>query len=186
MSFITIFAIAVGLAMDAFSVSVASGAVYKKMHIKHIFRMAFLFGFFQMFMPILGWLGASAFKEQIQSCDHWIAFGILAAVGGKMIYEAFGLEDSDKKGLEMTINTLLMLSLATSIDALAVGVTLSLLEINIIETSAIIGLVTFLLSLLGVKIGMKFGHIFEKKIEIVGGILLILIGLKILISDLYF
>ncbi|MFI4913310.1 MAG: manganese efflux pump MntP family protein [Sedimentisphaeraceae bacterium JB056] len=184
MGLITILCIAVGLAMDAFSVSVATGAVYKKMHIKHIFRMAFFFGFFQMFMPILGWLGASAFKDYIQAFDHWIAFGILLVVGGKMIYEAFSLEDADKKNLEMTIFTLLVLSVATSIDALAVGITLSLLKIDIIETVAIIGLVTFILSLIGVKIGMKFGHIFENKIEIAGGILLILIGLKILLTDL--
>jgi manganese efflux pump family protein len=185
MNLITILGIAVGLAMDAFSVSVATGAVYKKIHIKHIFRMAFFFGFFQMFMPVLGWLGASTFKGYIQACDHWIAFGILTAVGMKMIYEAASLENSDKKDLEMTIYTLLMLSVATSIDALAVGVTLSLLDSNnIFETVAIIGIVTFLLSLAGVKIGIRFGHIFEKKIEIAGGILLIIIGLKILLADL--
>ena len=167
--------------MDAFSVSVASGAVYKKMHIKHIFRMAFFFGFFQMLMPVVGSLCAATLKGKFEAVNHWVAFGILVFVGGKMIYESFILEDSDKNDLEMTIYTLLMLSVATSIDALAVGITLSLLHVHIIETVLIIGLVTFILSLVGVKIGMKFGHIFEKKIEIAGGILLILIGLKILL-----
>jgi manganese efflux pump family protein len=181
MGFLTILGIAVGLAMDAFSVSVATGAVYKKMHVKHIFRMAFFFGLFQMFMPVLGWFCAKAFKEGFEAANHWIAFAILVFVGAKMIYESFSLEDSDKKDLEMTVYTLLMLSVATSLDALAVGVTLSLLNVNIVETVVVIGVVTFLLSLLGVKIGIKFGHIFEKKIEIAGGILLILIGFKILL-----
>ena len=184
MNLIAILGLAVGLAMDAFSVSVATGAVYKKIHITHIFRLAFFFGFFQMFMPVLGWLGGSALKDYIQAFDHWIAFIILVIIGGKMVYEAFSLEETDKKDLEMTIIMLLTLSVATSIDALAVGVTLSLLDVQIMKTSGIIGIVTFVLSLAGVYIGKKFGHIFEKKIEIAGGLILIGIGAKILLGHL--
>ncbi len=184
MNFIAILGLAVGLAMDAFSVAVATGAVYKKIHITHIFRLAFFFGFFQMFMPVLGWLGGAALRDYIQAFDHWIAFIILVIIGAKMIYEAFSLEETDKKDLEMTIIMLLTLSVATSIDALAVGVTLSLLDVQIMKTSSIIGIVTFALSLAGVYIGKKFGHIFEKKIEIAGGLILIGIGVKILLAHL--
>lgn len=182
MTYITILAIALGLALDAFSVSIAAGAVYKKMHVKHVFRMASSFGFFQMFMPILGWLGASVLREHIHPFDHWAAFIILSIIGFKMIYEAFKLEQTDKQNMEMTLFTLMMLSVATSIDALAVGITLSLLNVEIIRTVMTIGFVTFILSLAGVYIGKKFGHFFEKKIEIAGGVMLILIGIKILLS----
>lgn len=170
--------------MDAFSVSVATGAVYKKIHITHIFRLAFFFGAFQMFMPILGWGSGLALRDYIDAFDHWIAFIILLIIGAKMIYEAFSLEEADKKNLEMTLLTLFTLSVATSIDALAVGVTLSFLNVAIVKPATVIGIVTFIMSLAGVYIGKKCGHIFEKKIEIVGGIILIAIGIKILLCHL--
>ncbi len=184
MNLIAILGLALGLAMDAFSVSVATGAVYKKIHVTHIFRLAFFFGIFQMFMPVLGWLGGLTLRDYIHGIDHWIAFVILSIIGLKMVYEAFSLEEADKKDLEMSIIMLLTLSVATSIDALAVGITLSLLDVQIIKTSSIIGIVTFILSIAGVYIGKKFGHIFEKKIEIIGGLLLIGIGVKILLGHL--
>lgn len=176
--------IALGLSMDAFSVSIASGAVYKKFNIAHALRMAFFFGAFQALMPIIGWLSGIAFKSYLTSFDHWIAFGLLFAVGIKMIIEAFKLEESDKKPATMSVGVLLMLAIATSIDALAVGITLSLLTDHIFTSVILIGLITFIVCYAGVYIGKHFGHIFENKIEIAGGIVLILIGSKILFEHL--
>ena len=184
MNLATTLVLALALAMDAFSVSIASGAVYKRFNVAHAFRIAFFFGFFQAFMPIVGWLCGLTFKHLIESVDHWIAFGLLGVVGLKMIYEAFKLEESDKKTAEMTIGLLLTLSIATSIDALAVGLTLSLITNHIFITVVMIGLVTFILSYLGVFIGKHFGHIFENKIEMIGGLILILLGFKILVQHL--
>ena len=184
MSFITITIIAVGLAMDAFAVSIASGAVYKQLKVKHVFRIAFFFGAFQAFMPIIGWLCGLSTREFVASYDHWIAFGLLTGIGLKMIYESFRIKQAEQQPDTMNILMMISLSVATSIDALAVGITLSFLGSSIATAAVIIGLVTFLLSYLGVYIGRKVGHFFENKIEIIGGLVLIGIGVKILLEHL--
>jgi len=186
MELLTIIFIAIGLAMDAFAVSVAAGGACRDMKTRHGVRMAFFFGGFQAIMPLIGWLAGLGLKDTIAAYDHWVAFGLLAAVGGKMIYESFKLDPKDSEQASPTnIMTLLILSVATSIDALAVGMSLSLITDDIFGAVAIIGVITFALSYAGYRIGRKMGHFFEKKIEILGGLILIAIGVKILISHLY-
>lgn len=182
MDIITITVIALGLAMDAFAVSVVSGSAYKQLHIKHALRIALFFGGFQALMPLIGYLAGLTVKDRIADYDHWIAFGLLTAVGAKMIYGSFKIKSAGKNYDPSDILTLLILAVATSIDALAVGITLSLITTSIALAVTIIGLVTFVLSYIGVQIGNKFGHFFESKIEALGGIVLIAIGLKILIQ----
>ncbi len=184
MSIVTIVFIAFGLAMDAFAVSVTSGLAIKRLQIKHALRIAMSFGLFQAVMPLIGWLGGFKLRYFISGVDHWIAFGLLSIIGFKMILESTKM-DSDKKGFNpLDIHVLLMLSIATSIDALAVGLSLSFLKIFIITPAIIIGIITFLLSFSGVFIGNRYGHFFEKKIEIAGGLILIGIGITILIEHL--
>lgn len=186
---ITVIGIAVGLAMDAFAVSIVSGSAYRTMCMRCALRMAFSFGAFQAIMPLLGYLAGTTLIEYIEQFDHWVAFLLLVGIGGKMIYEAVKTFNSDTaqtsaKDPSCPV-TLVMLSVATSIDALAVGVTLSLITQHIFAAVILIGLITFALSYLGCEIGRRMGHFFEKKIEIVGGLILILIGTKILITHLY-
>ncbi len=185
MDFITIFLIALGLAMDAFAVSIASGVTLKCFKAVPAFRMAIFFGGFQAIMPVLGWLAGSTFHNCIQAFDHWIAFGLLAFIGGKMIYESSFIEKTESKCDPNSLSTVFILAIATSIDALAVGLSFSVLNVSIIQPVIITGIVTFLLSLLGVYIGGKFGSLFESKIELAGGIVLIGIGVKILIEHLF-
>ncbi len=186
MDLITIVAIAFALAMDAFAVSIASGAAYKQLHVRHTLRMAVFFGGFQAFMPLVGALAGLSFKEYITDYDHWIAFFILAAVGAKMIYGSYKITEAEKNNSPSNILVLLALSVATSIDALAIGITLSLVAASIVTAVIVIGLVTFLLSYMGVMLGKKFGHIFENKIEVVGGLVLIALGVKILLEHTVF
>jgi len=186
MDLVTIIVIAVGLAMDAFAVSIVSGSVYQQLHVRHALRMAVFFGGFQAFMPLIGSLAGMSVKDYITDYDHWVAFGLLAAVGGKMIYESFKIESSKKSLDPSNVMVLLILALATSIDALAIGITLSLVVSSITVAVIIIGLVTFVLSYLGVFIGKKFGHFFENKIEVLGGIILIGLGIKILLEHTVF
>jgi len=186
MALITIVIIAVGLAMDAFAVSIVSGSAYKQLKVEHALRIAIFFGGFQAFMPLIGFLAGLSVKEYIVNYDHWVAFGLLSAVGSKMIYESFKIGAAEKNFDPSNIFVLLVLSIATSIDALAIGVTLSLITSSIAVAVIIIGLVTFVLSYLGVFIGKKFGHFFENKIEAVGGLVLIGLGVKILFEHLVF
>lgn len=179
---ITVIVIALGLAMDAFAVSIVSGAAYRQLHVKHALRIALFFGGFQAVMPLIGSLAGLTLKEHIVDYDHWIAFGLLTGVGGKMIYESFKIKQAEKKFDPTSLITLLALAVATSIDALAVGITLSLIATSIITAVIIIGAVTFVLSYLGVAIGKRFGHFFETKIEILGGLILIAIAAKILLQ----
>ena len=137
-------------------------------------------------MPLIGALAGLSFREYIADYDHWIAFIILAAVGGKMIYESFKITETEKNFSPTNILVLLVLSVATSIDALAIGITLSLVAASIVTAVTVIGLVTFVLSYLGVMIGKRFGHIFENKIEAFGGIMLIILGVKILLEHMVF
>lgn len=185
MGLITIVIIAVSPAMDAFAVSIVSGSVYKQLKIKHAFRIAVFFGGFQAIMPLIGSLAGISVKEYVASYDHWIAFALLSAVGAKMIYESFKITAAEKIFNPENILVLLVLSVATSIDALVVGITLSFLQVSITLAVVIIGLVTFVLSYLGVLIGTKIGHFFESKIEALGGLILIALGLKILIQHLF-
>ncbi len=179
----------VGLAMDAFAVAVCKGLSMKKINYGHAFMIALFFGVFQAMMPFLGWALGTQFKDYIVSVDHWIAFVLLAIIGGKMLKEAFesGKEDegkADEDGGKLNYKELFLLAIATSIDALAVGVTFAFLNVNIYLAIAIIGVVTFLLSFVGVVIGNIFGSKFEKGAQIAGGVILIGIGLKILLEHL--
>jgi len=181
---LTILLIAVGLAMDAFAVAVVTGSVYKEFKVRHALRMALSFGGFQAVMPVIGFLAGLGLIDYIAAYDHWVAFALLFFVGGKMIYESFKLEAVERNRDPSNLLVLLALSFATSIDALAVGITLSLLKTPILLAVTIIGLVTFVLSYGGVALGKRFGHFFESKIEIVGGLILIAIGVKIVIEHL--
>lgn len=181
---ISILLIALGLAMDAFAVSIVTGSVYRELHVKHAIRMALSFGLFQAVMPVIGFLAGLGLKDYISHVDHWVAFGLLAFVGGKMVYEAFQMESAEKNRDPSNLLILLALSVATSIDALAVGITLSLLTSAICLAVTLIGVVTFGLSFAGVYIGKRFGHFFESRIEVLGGVLLIAIGVKILVEHL--
>lgn len=136
-------------------------------------------------MPIMGWLAGVSLRSFISDIDHWIAFGLLGFIGSKMIYESFKLETNEKSN-PLDISVIIILSIATSIDALAVGITFAFINVSIVTPVLVIGIVTFLVSFLGVFIGEKGGHFFEKKIEIAGGIILIAIGIKILIEHLFF
>jgi putative Mn2+ efflux pump MntP len=176
--------IAFGLAMDAFAVSITSGITIKNLKLNHALRIAGFFGGFQAFMPIIGWLAGLSLTNYISGIDHWIAFTLLAFIGCKMIYESTKVESAHKQNNPLNLSVLLLLSIATSIDALAVGVSFAFLKIAIATPVIIIGTVTFALSLLGVFLGDKFGHLFESKIEIAGGLILIGIGVKILLEHL--
>ncbi len=180
--------IALGLSMDAFAVSLASGATMKRLHLPNALKMGLFFGAFQALMPVVGWAAGLAAKDVIAGWDHWIAFVLLAGVGGKMLYESFRIKEEEECGGPRTCpfdtGTLTVLAIATSIDALAVGLTFSLLRLSIIAPVLVIGLVTFLMSVAGVKIGSAGGHFFEHRMEAAGGLVLIGIGLKILLGHL--
>jgi manganese efflux pump family protein len=183
MDLITVIGIAVGLSMDAFAVSIASGCSTKGLKFYQALRMALFFGGFQAAMPIIGWLAGLTFRSYIESFDHWLALGLLSIIGIKMIVEFFEKDKPDsKKACMMDLPSLFVLSVATSIDALAVGLSLSFLHTSIYFPALLIGLVTFLFTLCGVYIGKYFGHIFEKKIELIGGLILIGIGIKIVLE----
>ncbi len=176
--------LAIGLAMDAFAVSVASGIAFKKFKVHHALRMALAFGLFQAIMPVIGWLAGRTMQGFVSGIDHWIAFALLTGIGGKMIYEAYRIEEAEEPTNPFGFAVLLVLALATSIDALAVGITFAMLKTAIITPVIAIGSVTFVLCLAGVYIGDAFGHFFEKKIEVFGGLVLIGIALKIMIQHL--
>jgi putative Mn2+ efflux pump MntP len=175
--------IALSLAIDAFSVSMTHGLANKSFKLTNALKIGVSFGSFQAIMPILGWQAGVTIMDFISGFDHWIAFGLLSIVGGRMIYESTKNE-SQKLIKSLSTGVLLMLSIATSIDALAVGLSLSFLRVPILVPTIIIGLVTFSLSFLGVYFGNRFGHFLGNKIEVVGGIVLIVIGLRILLTDI--
>jgi putative Mn2+ efflux pump MntP len=182
MNLITIILLAVGLGVDAFSVAIGIGAANSKKSWTPVLRLAAAFGLFQFVMPIVGWLAGLTVVEIIESFDHWIAFSLLALVGGKMIWEGFGKE-SDKDKVDQTVGwPLLMLSIATSIDALAVGFSFSVLRTPILLPAIVIGIVCFMMTVTGMIFGNILARIFGKKVEIFGGLVLIAIGIKILID----
>ena len=183
MGLLEIFFIGVGLAMDAFAVSVCKGLSMKMLDWKKAIIIALYFGIFQAGMPVIGYFLGSTFENLVTKVDHWIAFILLAAIGANMIKETFSNETEDEND-NADFKTMIVLAIATSIDALAVGITFAFFEINLLLAILIIGVTTFAISLLGVKIGNKFGSKYESKAEIAGGVVLILMGLKILLEHL--
>ncbi len=184
MEIVILFLIAVGLAMDSVTVSVSCGLILQKFNRRDTFKIALYMGVFQGFMPVLGWLLGSSFKSYIEAFDHWVAFVILVFLGGRMIYEQITLND-DFKCFDPTNNrTLLGLALATSIDALAVGITFGLINISLLTASLVIGSVSFILSYMAVYFVIKFKQKLKFPFDLVGGIILIIIGFKILIEHL--
>ena len=184
---IELFLIGIGLSMDAFAVSICKGLVMEKVNKKQAFIIGLYFGGFQALMPLIGWFLGIRFQKYITSIDHWIAFVLLALIGGKMIVEAIrdpDVEEIGKKDLPLDHKEMFLLAVATSIDALAVGITFAFLDTPIVEAIVIIGLTTFFLSIIGVVVGNFFGTRYKKKAEIVGGIILVAIGVKILVEHL--
>lgn len=189
MNQLDIWMLAIALAMDCFTVSIVSGVIMRRWLWGMILRIAFLFGLFQAMMPLIGWMATSHFSEQLEFIDHWIAFGLLAFIGGKMIRESFGPEEEQQFNPK-NLHTQLLLAIATSIDALAVGISFACMGFRDFSQIAyplfIIGLVSFMFSLFGYKLGVRFGKSIARKLkpELLGGIILIVIGIKILITHL--
>lgn len=189
MSFLTILGISTGLSMDAFAVAISYGCSPNKVPVRHILLISFSFGLFQALMPFLGWQTGKIFADLITDYDHWIAFLLLAYIGFRMIIEGLKNSDNDKSSCSpdehvMDLKKLFILSIATSIDALAVGISLSLLGYDIIFPAVIIGITTFVFSYIGVTMGCRLQGIFGKRIEILGGVILIIIGLKIIFEHM--
>lgn len=182
MDYLSTAVIAVGLAMDAFAVSITCGFSAEVLKRQYAFRVAFAFGLFQALMPVAGWALGTGFRHWIAGLDHWVALGLLGFIGGKMIWEA--RDACAKRSNFLDWHILFMMSVATSVDAFAVGLTFAVLHISIITPVIVIGLVTFGMSWAGVLLGDRFGCFFGKKMERIGGILLIGIGLKIFIEHL--
>ncbi len=183
MDIFTVILIAVGLAMDAFAVSIAKGIVIERRRRKSALLLASFFGGFQMLMPTIGYFAGLSFREVIAGIDHWIAFGLLSFIGSKMIYDS-ARKDDGKKDETLKLHSVVILSVATSIDALMVGLSFAFLQTSILDPILVIGLVTFSLSLAGFFFGCGLGRILGNKIKIVGGLILIAIGLRILLEHL--
>ena len=187
MGFVELLLLAVGLSMDAFAVSVCKGLCMKKADLRSMAICGGWFGGCQALMPLIGFFLGTLFAEAIVAFDHWVAFGLLALIGANMLKEAFGKEtDScDIEGVDLSFKSMLVMAIATSIDALAVGISLAMAgDVNILAAVVLIGVITFSLSAVGVKIGNVFGSRYEKKAQFCGGVILILLGLKILLEHL--
>lgn len=184
MGIVELLMIAVGLSMDAFAVSVCKGLSMKKITIGKMAVVGLWFGGFQALMPLLGYFLGSTFEQYIKAVDHWVAFVLLALIGGNMIREALSEDDDDGADASLAFKPMLLMAIATSIDALAVGITFACLSVNIIPAVSFIGTTTFILSAAGVKIGSIFGDKWKSKAELAGGVILILIGTKILLEHL--
>lgn len=182
MSILELFILAVGLSMDAFAVSVCKGLSLGKIKPKHMCIAGAWFGGFQALMPLIGYFLGSFFAEMIEKYDHWVAFVLLAIIGGNMIKESF--DKDEKVDSSMDVKSMLLLAIATSIDALAVGVTFAFLQVQIVTAVSFIGVITFIFSAVGVKIGSLFGTKYKSKAELFGGIVLVLIGIKILLEGI--
>lgn len=184
MDFVTLLTLAVGLAMDAFAVSICKGLAMREKVLKKGIIVGLWFGGFQALMPTIGFFLGTQFKDQITSIDHWIAFVLLGLIGINMIKEALSNEEEQADD-SIAVKEMFMLAVATSIDALAVGITFAFLNVNIVSAASIIGVCTFLISFAGVKIGNIFGTKYKSKAELAGGIILILLGFKILFEHLH-
>lgn len=187
MTISTLFILSISLAMDAFTVSLAKGVGMKTNIKKQAFMIALTFGLFQAIMPLLGWFAGTYFESFIKSIDHWIAFGLLTIIGAKMIFEALEHKEEEEEVSDSMISTktLITLGIATSIDALAIGISFSLLDVNIWIAMGFIGVITFVLCFIGVSFAHRIGKNFGKYAEITGGVLLFIIGLSILIEHLF-
>jgi len=181
---VTLAFIALALAMDAFAVAMAAGVALHPVSKRQLFRLGFHFGLFQGLMPIIGWLAGLSVQSLISAYDHWLAFGLLSFVGGKMIFEAFHDDEEKQKTDPSKGATMVMLSIATSIDALAVGLSLAVIGVNIWTPALVIGLTASTLTVAGMLLGAKIGMIWGKRVEVLGGVVLIGIGLKILAEHL--
>jgi putative Mn2+ efflux pump MntP len=187
MSLLSIFIIGIGLSVDSFVVSITAGVCMDKVKIRNALKVAFFMAFFQALTPLIGWLAGSSFQRYIESVDHWVAFILLLAIGGKMIYEGVKHNDKAEKSFSLTSNLMLTgMAIATSIDALIVGIGFGLLEVSIIIPVIIIGGLTFLFSVIGVLLGNKIGIRYNSGLEIFGGILLAGLGIKILVDNIFF
>jgi putative Mn2+ efflux pump MntP len=180
---VTILLVAVGLAMDSFSVSITNGLAHKTFRVVSALRIGLFFGLFQALMLVIGWFAGIHVLDLISGFDHWIAFGLLGFIGCRMIYEALRADTKTLLG-SLGIGLLLTLSVATSIDALAVGLSFSFLRIAIVVPALVVGIVAFALSFLGVYLGRKIGHFFRNRVEILGGVILLAIGVKIVVEHL--
>lgn len=183
MTLLELFIIAVGLSMDAFAVSICKGLAMRRANFRSMALVGLWFGGFQALMPVVGYLVGVRFREAITAVDHWIAFGLLAVIGGNMIREALSKEEEAEDD-SLSPKTMVLLALATSIDALAVGVGFAFLDVNITAAAGFIGTVTFILSAAGVRVGSVFGAKYKSRAEITGGVILILMGTKILLEHL--
>ena len=183
MNFIEIFLIGISLAVDAFVVSICKGLSMKKYEVKKGLIIGIYFGIFQGIMPIIGYLLGTTFENLITSIDHWIAFVLLLTIGANMIREALS-EYEETSNDKVDIRTMIPLAVATSIDALAIGITFAFLKVNILTATIIITITTFILSIIGTKIGNKFGIKYKNKAELIGGLILIIMGIKILLEHL--
>ena len=186
MSLIEIALIGVGLAMDAFAVSICKGLAMRKMNYRQAIIIAGFFGVVQALMPALGYLLGTTFASKIAAIDHWIAFILLGIIGASMIKEAFEDDSDELEDSKLRIGDLFMLAIATSIDALAVGITFAFFEVSLLTSVTLIGVITFIICIIGVKVGNVFGKKYKNKAELAGGIILILMGTKILIEHLFF
>lgn len=184
MGIVELFILAVGLSMDAFAVSVCKGLSVGRIRAGDMTCAGAWFGGFQALMPLLGYLLGVGFSGVVSRFSHWIAFALLSIIGGNMIKESFGNDEEDYSGNSMRPAAMLLLALATSIDALAVGVTFAFLDVKILPAILLIGAVTFTLSAFGIKIGSLFGAKYKSKAELIGGIILVLLGVKILLEGL--
>ncbi len=188
MNIITLILIALSLSLDAFAVAVATGTTLKTLKVSFAFRytmrVALFFGLFQAIMPMIGWFAGKGIMKYIEKWDHFVILGILFIIGCKMIYESIFLKEEKKENKILSFYELFILAIATSLDALAIGISLSLLNVSIFFSAFVIGIITFIVSAIGVKIGKTLGHLFENKLAIVGGLVLIGIGIKILINHI--
>lgn len=186
MSIIEIALIGVGLAMDAFAVSICKGLAMRRMNYKKAIIIAAFFGVFQALMPALGYVLGTTFANKIAAIDHWIAFILLALIGANMIKEALSSDDDECQDDSLRLGDLIMLSIATSIDALAVGITFAFFNVLLLLSVSMIGIITFIICVIGVKVGNVFGEKYKSKAELAGGLILIVMGAKILIDHLFF
>lgn len=186
MSIIEIALIGVGLAMDAFAVSICKGLAMRRMNYKKAIIIAAFFGVFQALMPALGYVLGTTFANKIAAIDHWIAFILLALIGANMIKEALSSDDDECQDDSLRLGDLIMLSIATSIDALAVGIIFAFFNVSLLLSVSMIGIITFIICVIGVKVGNVFGEKYKSKAELAGGLILIVMGAKILIDHLFF
>lgn len=184
MDFLPVMGIAFGLAMDAFSVAIATGLVLETITHRHLFRLSFHFGLFQFMMPIAGWFAGTTVEGYLSAYDHWAAFLILGYIGGKMVRDSFCDEEECSRGDPTRGMSLVMLSVATSIDAFAVGLGLALMGVSVLEPSIVIGVVAATMTFIGMRLGKRVGRVIGRRMETVGGLVLIGIGVKILIEGL--